>query len=175
MAQADGKTGAADALAKFEQEWIRLLSEDRQFYRAVVKYVELEDESDQARGVVDRTQQPLQVPVAAVTAAQPSGPQCEASMLTDYFQQGDVARVSGRISLAACPAGTTGSYNVAARIRDESGEIKLLEFSETWQRDDAEDVAFNTDYPIGEDELVSVRMRGLKCTCAEPRNSERAT
>ncbi len=126
VAQADGQTGEADALAKFEQEWSRLLSEDRQFYRAVVKYVELEDEYDRARGVTE-----LEVPVAAVTAALPSEPQCEASVLTEYSQRNNIARVSTRISLAVCPAATTGSHNVVARVRDESGEIKPIEFSET--------------------------------------------
>ncbi len=167
VAQTDAKAGAADALAKFEQEWTRLLEEDRQFYRAVVKYVELENEYNKARGVAD---QALQVPAPAVTAAQPRVPQCEASMLTDYAQRNNVARISGRIGLSACPAGTTGSYTVVARVRNEgSEEIKPIEFSETWQRDDAGDVALDTDYPIGDNaELVSVRIRGLKCTCIEP-------
>jgi len=165
-AQGAGQSGEADALAKFEQEWNRLLSEDRQFYRAVVKYVELEDEYDKARGVTAET---LQVPVAAVTASQPSGPQCEATTLTEYFQRNTVARVSGTISIASCPAGTTGNYNVVARVRDDSGEIKPIEFGETWQRADAGDVIFNADYPIGENvELVNVRVRDLKCTCADP-------
>jgi hypothetical protein len=105
----------------------------------------------------------------AVTAAQPSAPQCEATTLTEYFQRNDVARVTGTISLSVCPAGTTGSYTVVARVRGESGEITPLEFNETWQRDDSGDVAFNKDYPIGaEVELVSVRVRGLKCACAAP-------
>jgi hypothetical protein len=167
VAQADGQSGEADALAKFEQEWVRLLREDRDFYQAVVQYVELDTAYNRMRGVADAA--PLRVPAVAVASAQPSGPQCEATTLTEYFQQGNMARVSGRVSIAACPAGTTGSYNLVARVRDESGEIKPLEFSETWQRDDAGDVAFNNDYPIGDDvELVSVRVRGLKCTCAQP-------
>src|SRR5688572_5728250 len=166
-AQGAGQSGEADALAKFEQEWNRLLTEDRQFYRAVVKYVEIEDEYNKARGVA--TEETLQVPVAAVTVSQPSGPQCEATTLTEYFQRNTVARVSGTISLASCPAGTAGSYNVVARVRDDSGEIKPIEFSETWQRADAGDVIFNSDYPIGESvELVNVRVRDLKCTCAAP-------
>ena len=165
-AQGEAAAGGADALSKFEQEWKRLLSEDREFYRAVVKYVELEDEYNRARGAV--TEQALQIPVAAVTATRPSGPLCETTTLTEYFQRGNVARVSGTISIAGCPAGTTGGYDLVARVRDESGEIKPIEFSETWQRDDAGGVAFNADYPIGENvELVSARVRNLKCTCAD--------
>jgi hypothetical protein len=52
-------------------------------------------------------------------------------------------------------------------VRDESGEIKPLEFDQTWQRDAAERVSFESDYPIGTNvELVNVRVRGLTCTCA---------
>jgi hypothetical protein len=95
------------------------------------------------------------------------GPQCEASTLTEYSQRGAIASVSGKVSIGSCPAGTTGSFTVVARVRDASGEIKPIEFNEDWQRDDAQDVSFNADYPIGEDvELVGVRVRGLKCTCA---------
>jgi hypothetical protein len=54
-----------------------------------------------------------------------------------------------------------------ARVRGDSGETVPIEFGETWQRDDAKDVSFTTDYPIGENvELVNVRVRNLKCTCA---------
>jgi hypothetical protein len=78
-----------------------------------------------------------------------------------------MAHVTGTISIGSCPAGTTGAFTVVARVRDASGEIKPLEFDETWQRDDAQDVKFNSDYPIGDNvELVGVRLRSLKCTCA---------
>lgn len=163
-AQTDAQSGGADALAKFEQEWMRLLSQDQDFYRAVVEYVELDRQYNSVRGVAD----PL-VPTVAVTAAQPSGPQCEATTLTEYQQRNNVARVSGTVSLAACPAGTSGTFTLVARVRDDSGEDSTIEFNEAWQRDDTEDHAFNTDYPIGDNvQLMSVRVRNLKCTCAEP-------
>lgn len=96
-----------------------------------------------------------------------SGPQCEASALTEYSQRGAIARVTGTVSIGSCPAGTTGVFTLVARVRDESGEIKLIEFNETWQRDDAQDVMFKRDYAIGENvELVNVRLRDLTCTCA---------
>ncbi len=61
------------------------------------------------------------------------------------------------------------SLHVAVRVKGESGEEKVLEFSETWQRSDDRDVIFAADYPIGEDvELVNVRVRSLTCTCADP-------
>jgi hypothetical protein len=50
VAQGDGQSGQADALTQFEAEWRRLLSEDRQLFRAVVKYAGLQDEYDRARG-----------------------------------------------------------------------------------------------------------------------------
>jgi hypothetical protein len=163
VAQADGQTGEAGALAKFEQEWMRLLSQDQDFYRAVVQYVELERQYNSLRGAADPV-----VPTVAVTAGQPGGPQCEATTLTEYQQRNNVARVTGTVSLAACPAGTTGTFTLVARVRDDSGESTTIEFAEAWQRDDAEDHTFNTDYPIGDNvELMSVRVRNLKCTCAE--------
>ena len=97
----------------------------------------------------------------------PDGPQCEASVLTEYSQRDTLAHIIGTISIASCPAGTTGAFTLVARVKDEAGEIKPLEFKETWQRDDAQDHAFDSDYPIGENvELVSVRVRNLTCTCA---------
>ena len=61
---------------------------------------------------------------------------------------------------------------VVARVRDDSGEIKPLEFNETWQRNDATDVNFTSDYPIGDNvELMNVRVRNLKCTCAAAADS----
>jgi hypothetical protein len=168
VAQGEGQTGEADALAKFEQEWMRLLSQDQDFYRAVVEYVELERQYNSVRGVNDPTAEALAVPGVAVTAAQPSAPQCEATTLTEYQQRNNVARVNGTVSLAACPAGTTGTFTLVARVRDDSGESRTIEFAEAWQRDDTEDHTFDTDYPIGDDvELMSVRVRNLKCSCAE--------
>jgi hypothetical protein len=170
VAQAAGRSGEQDALAAFEQEWKRLLSENRQLYRAVVKYSELQDEYNRARGSTTATSEPalavvLEEPVAPAAAA---GPQCAASTLTEYQQRNNVARVTGTVSISSCPAGTTGMFTLVARVRDDNGEIRPIEFNETWQRNDTQDHIFNTDYPIGENvELVSVRVRGLVCTCAE--------
>src|SRR5262245_24964283 len=94
-------------------------------------------------------------------------PKCEATSLTEYSQRNNIASVTGTVSIATCPAGSAGTFNVVARVRDESGEIKPIEFPETWQRDDANDIAFKNDYTIGDNvELVNVRIRDLKCTCA---------
>jgi hypothetical protein len=106
-------------------------------------------------------------PRVRTESSTPRGPQCDASALTEYSQRGAMARVIGTISIGNCPAGTDGVFTLVARVRDESGEIKPIEFNETWQRDNAQDVTFNRDYPIGETvELVSVRVRSLTCRCA---------
>jgi hypothetical protein len=93
--------------------------------------------------------------------------QCEATAATEYQQRNTVARVNATISVTGCgPA--SGALTVVARLRDAAGEVKSLEFPETWQRGDDRDIRLSGDYPIGEDvDLVNVRVRGLSCTCAE--------
>ena len=112
-----------------------------------------------------RTEQQLKV---SLEVPQPEVLQCEASTLTEYQQRNNVARVTGSVSITNCPGGSTGTFVVVARIKDESGEIKPLEFAEKWQRNDKGASPFTGDYPIGENvELMNVRIRNLKCTCAE--------
>jgi hypothetical protein len=95
-------------------------------------------------------------------------PQCEASTYTEYEQLGNVARVSGRVDISACPAGTTGKYAVIARVRDDAGAITPIEFNETWQLDDSQDYVFTSNYPIGDNVfLESLRVRNLTCTCKD--------
>jgi hypothetical protein len=94
--------------------------------------------------------------------------QCAATTTTEYQQRNATARVDGAIAVSDCTA-AAGGFVVAVRLTDESGENKVLEFSETWQRGDDRDVTFSADYPIGDNvELVSVRVRNLTCTCADP-------
>jgi hypothetical protein len=111
-----------------------------------------------------KTEQQLNV---TLDVPAPEALQCEASTETQYSQRNTVARVAATVSVANCSAGSTGTFTVVARVRDDSGETKPLEFAETWQRDDSKNVTFTNDYPIGENvELVNVRVRNLKCTCA---------
>ena len=101
--------------------------------------------------------------------AQTNAPPCEVNVVTNYVQRNTTARVSGNIDVEHCPAGSTGAYNVLLRVKDASGEIKPLEFNETWQSSDVQDVKFAADYPIGRDvELLNVRVRNVRCTCVEP-------
>jgi hypothetical protein len=169
VAQGEGQTGTADALKAFEEEWNRLLSEDRQLFRAVVRYTELQNEYDRARGSATAAPEPaLAVVLEDTPVTVTAGPQCEASTLTEYEQRNNIARVTGKVSVGACPAGTTGSFTLVARVRDDNDETRLIELNETWQRGDTEDHSFDRDFPIGDNVyLMSVRVRDLKCTCAD--------
>lgn len=96
----------------------------------------------------------------------PSAVQCSASTTTEYAQRNTVVRINSTFAIADCTQ-ASGAFSVSVRVKDESGEEKPpLEFSETWQRSDANDVRFTADYPIGENvDLISVRLRDLTCTC----------
>jgi hypothetical protein len=164
-----GKVGEGDALAAFEEEFKRLISENRDLYRAVTTYVEIEQEYIRARGDTPAPgTELLAAPVVLEQApTQAAGPVCEATSLTEYEQRNDVARVSGTVSISSCPAGTTGSFTIVARVRDDTGEIRPIEFVESWQRTDTQDHRFEAEYPLGDDVfLQSVRVRNLMCTCA---------
>lgn len=101
--------------------------------------------------------------------------QCEASMVLDYVQIGTSASVEGVIENEDCGA-SGGEYTIQARVRDETGETKTLDFPESWQRDDDQPVSFSAEYPIGTNvELVRIRSRGLRCECAEPLAESEAT
>ena len=117
----------------------------------------------QAETTTVRTERELKlsIEIPAVASAQ-----CEAVASTSYHQRDTVARVESTVETADCAA-AAGEYKIAIRVRDESGEVKSLEFTETWMRSDAKSFVVETDYPIGENvELVSARMRGLTCKCA---------
>jgi len=93
--------------------------------------------------------------------------QCEAATATSYHQRNALARLESTITVNACAA-ASGKFTVTVRVRDERGEVRTLEFPETWQRSDGRELSFVADYPIGENvELVSVRVRGMTCTCAD--------
>ena len=104
---------------------------------------------------------------AAHETAQREALQCAASTVTEYSQQNNIAHVTGSVSIATCAAGSAGTFEVVALVKDKSGETKPIEFHEKWQRDSAGDAPFAGEYPIGDNvELVNVRIRNLRCTCA---------
>ena len=105
----------------------------------------------------------LSIEIPAIPSAQ-----CAATTTTEYQQRNTAAHVDGTLEILDCAA-AAGTFKVAVRVKDDAGEEKALEFDEVWQRNDDQDVSFTYDYPIGEGaELVSVRVRGLTCTCADP-------
>jgi hypothetical protein len=169
VAQIEGAIGAKDALGQFEDEWKRIFGDNRDLFRAVTTYVELQQEYALARGAApEREAQEITLLEEAPVRAQTNGPICEASTLTEYEQRNNVAHVTGTVSISSCEAGTTGRFTVVARVRNDAGDVTPLEFEETWQRADAQDHVFQSEYPIGENVfLESVRLRGLTCTCAE--------
>jgi hypothetical protein len=99
-----------------------------------------------------------------------SAPQCEATATTNYYQSNTVVSVAGTINVGKCSTGSAGTYDIVLRVRDEKGDVSSREFSDTWQRSDGQaSVEFTADYPIGQDEeLVNVRVRDLRCKCADP-------
>ena len=108
----------------------------------------------------------------AITIPEIRSAQCTVATTTEYQQLDTAAHVEGKLEIADCKA-ASGDFKVAVRVEDASGAEQLLEFDQAWQRKDNEDVSFTGDYPIGEDaELVSVRVRGLTCTCADPPEDE---
>lgn len=100
---------------------------------------------------------------------------CRATQSIEYLQIDTIARVSGVIDNKDCAA-SSGEYTLQARIRNESGETKTLEFQESWQRSDDRPVEFSAEYPIGENvELLRMRSSRLRCECAEPREEQEPT
>jgi len=99
--------------------------------------------------------------------AAPQDLQCETEIIVEYFQRDTIARVTGLIENETCAA-SSGQYEVAIRVKDDDDEFVELEFSESWQRDDDQPVAFTADYAIGENvELIRLRTQGLRCTCSD--------
>ncbi len=101
-------------------------------------------------------------------APPPTELQCSASTTTASEQRNTIARINTTLEIRDCTV-ASGTFTVALSIKDDSGALTPLEFTETWQRSDEADVRFTADYPIGENvELVNARLRRLTCTCADP-------
>jgi hypothetical protein len=98
---------------------------------------------------------------------------CAATINAVSEQRNTSARVTGVLENAQCAA-SGGEYTLAVTLRGADGERRTLEFPQTWARTDDKPVAFTYDLPIGPDvDLVSVRPRGLKCTCADSEKNEK--
>lgn len=93
---------------------------------------------------------------------------CAATINAESEQRNTIARVTGVIQNTQCAA-SGGEYTLAVSVRGADGERRTLEFPQAWTRTDDKPVTFTHELPIGPDvDLLSVRPRGLKCTCAEP-------
>ena len=91
---------------------------------------------------------------------------CEATIEFEYLQRNTTARIEGAIENKTCTA-SGGDYTIAVRIRDENGDVKTLEFKESWHRSDDQPVKIFADYKIGADvDLIGARSRRLSCVCA---------
>jgi hypothetical protein len=102
-----------------------------------------------------------------LTLPAPKNTSCEASIQLTFSQRNTLARIEGTIENRTCAA-STGEYSVGLRIKDASGEIKSVEFRETWQRADHQPLTIKHDYPIGENvDLLNARTRSLRCECIE--------
>lgn len=128
--------------------------------------VEVEQDGRSTRVVVN-TQIPIEIELPTQTTTQ-----CDATIALEYTQRDTVVRVEGSIDNGTCAA-SSGDYAIVVSFRDGNGELKTLEFGETWQRSDDRPIAFTTDYRIGENvDLVGVRSRRLRCVCGGHRVSE---
>jgi hypothetical protein len=115
-----------------------------------------------------------EIKLAIRLAPPPSALQCGASTTTASQQRDTIARINSTLEIKGCTV-ASGAFTVALLVKDENGQQTPLEFSETWQRSDDADVQFTADYPIGENtELVDVRLRGLRCTCADAAGVDQA-
>ena len=91
---------------------------------------------------------------------------CAARVEISYSQRNTIAETEGTIHTADCAA-ASGVYTIAARYRDENGEIHSVETEETWARTDDQPVHFSARLTIGDNvDLVRVRARKIRCECA---------
>ena len=93
---------------------------------------------------------------------------CKADLNLEYYQKGTSAHVKSTLHNEDCGA-SSGNYTVRVQFKDASGGTQLLEFDETWQRDDDSDVTSEKEYFIGDDiDIRRIRSRNLSCRCDEP-------
>ena len=97
----------------------------------------------------------------------PKGVYCAATYEVEYTQRDKTVSVESTITNSNCAA-SKGEYKLAVSVRDEHGEVKTLDFFESWQRKDDQPVKFKGDYSIGENvDVVRVRPVQLHCTCTD--------
>ncbi len=99
---------------------------------------------------------------------------CKADLKLEYFQKGVNAHVKSTLSNEQCGA-SSGNFTVRVQYRDAGGGTKLLEFDETWKRDDDSEVISEKDYFIGDDiDIMRIKSRDLSCQCTAMEPKEEA-
>jgi hypothetical protein len=97
---------------------------------------------------------------------------CKADLHIEYFQRGTDAHVKTMLSNDECGA-SSGDYTIRIRYKDAQGELGLVEYDETWSRDDDVTVTNEKEYFVGDDiDLVRVNTRRLSCSCTEAQSQE---
>lgn len=92
---------------------------------------------------------------------------CEAYISLQSHQRNTQARVVSTIEQKTCKT-STGEYELHVTLKDENGTHQTLKFNETWEQNDASEVEFSNDYPIGENvTLKRVMAQGLRCECSD--------
>lgn len=121
-------------------------------------------ESCDPKKTVVRTERELTFPVKLPA---PKVAHCAATFDIAYTQRNTAVSVDGTIGNKDCGA-SSGDYKLAISIRDENGDLKIVEFMESWKRDDDRPVKFSGTYPIGTNaDLLRVRPVQVSCTCAD--------
>jgi len=93
---------------------------------------------------------------------------CEAKLLIEYYQKGTDAHVNSELTNDVCGA-SFGDYTIRVRYKDAHGEIKQLEFEETWAREDDAEWTSEKEYFVGDDiDIIRVKAKDLSCKCKEP-------
>jgi hypothetical protein len=91
---------------------------------------------------------------------------CSARVEIEYRQKNTIAETEGTIHTEDCEA-ASGVYTVAARYRDEDGQVHNIESENTWSRMDDQPVHFSAELIIGENvDLIRVSARKIRCECA---------
>lgn len=105
--------------------------------------------------------------ITVTLEAPDQGPQCLASVSTEYLQSNTLARVESTIETEGCAA-AIGEHTVSARVVDDEGNTTSIEFSETWRHEANTPLVLEAEYPIGENvELRNLRVREVSCECIE--------
>lgn len=90
---------------------------------------------------------------------------CSARVEIEYSQRNTIAEAQGTIHTEDCDA-ASGIYTIAARFKDEKGQLHSIESAKTWSRTDDQPVHFSDELVIGENvDLIRVRARKIECEC----------